>query len=70
MRLVGFLHASVKMGNHEPVRNKDSQTLLVIKTCAIFIPVSKGSCASGSTEWKIFQQCRVTGPSAVGALVT
>lgn len=68
MRPVSILHASVKLGNHEPVRNKDSQTLLAIKTCGIFIPVSKESHASGSTEWKTFRQCRVTGLSAVGVL--
>lgn len=49
--LVSILHASVKLGSHEPVWNKDSETLLVIKTCEIFILVCKGSHASGSTDF-------------------
>jgi len=59
----------VKLGKHKPTRNKDSQTSLAIKTWWIFIPVGKERHASGSAEWRIFQQYRVTGLSAVGALV-
>lgn len=68
MRLVSILYASVKLRNHEPVRNKDSN-VADNQTCGILIPMSKEGRASGSTEWNIFQPYRGTGLSDVGALV-